>query len=98
MTEMKTITLFDRGAAAYALCVGIPLVHVLAGTWLAYEFDDSEGLATAALAAWKSGTGLQVNARAYWNAFKTLRNANPTNTTIDGEKNHDAIHTAPNAR
>ncbi len=94
---MKTIALFDRGAAAYALCVGIPLVRVLAGTWQAYEFDDSEGLATAALAAWKAGTGL-VNARAYWNSFKALRNAN-TNTTIDGdEKAHDAAHTAPNAR
>jgi len=94
---MKTIALFDRGAAAYALCVGIPLVRVLAGTWLAYEFDDTEGLATAALATWKAGTGL-VNARAYWNAFKTLRNFNPTNTTIDGEKVHDATNTAPNPR
>ncbi len=97
MDSMKTIALFDRGAASYALCVGIPLVRVLPGTWLAYEFDDSDGLASAALAAWKAGTGL-VNARAYWNAFKTLRNFNPTNTTIDGEKNHDAAHTAPNAR
>jgi hypothetical protein len=96
MDSMKTIALFDRGAASYALCVGIPLVRVLLGTWLAYEFDDSEGLATAALATWRAGTGL-VNARAYWNSFKTLRNANPT-TTIDGEKNHDAAHTAPNAR
>ena len=96
---MKTIALFDRGAAAYALCVGIPFVRVLAGTWQAYEFDNSEGLATAALAAWKAGSQCQVNARAYWNAFKTLRNADPTNTTIDGdEKAHDAAHTAPNAR
>jgi hypothetical protein len=97
MIAMKTIALFDRGAAAYALCVGIPLVRVLAGTWQAYEFDDSEGLASAALATWKTGTGCQVNARAYWNSFKTLRNAN-TNTINDGEKVHDAIQPAPTAR
>ena len=95
---MKTIALFDRGAAAYALCVGIPFVRVLAGTWLAYEFDDSDGLATAALATWKAGTGCTVNARTYWNAFKTLRNANPTTTINGDEKDHDAIHTAPTAR
>jgi hypothetical protein len=97
MIAMKTIALFDRGAAAYALCVGIPLVRVLAGTWQAYEFDDSEDLATAALATWKAGTGL-VNARAYWNAFKTLRNFNPTNTINDGDERHDAVQSAPNAR
>src|SRR5258707_2073657 len=96
MDSMKTIALFDRGAASYALCVGIPLVRVLAGTWQAYEFDDSEGLATAALAAWKAGTGL-VNARAYWNSFKTLRNTN-TNTINDGEKAHDASQPTPTAR
>jgi hypothetical protein len=96
MDSMKTIALFDRGAAAYALCVGIPLVRVLAGSWQAYEFDDSDGLASAALEAWKAGTG-QVNARAYWNSFKTLRNAN-TNTINDGDARHDAIQPAPTAR
>jgi hypothetical protein len=66
---MKTLELFDRGAAAYAVAVGVPR----------FAFDDSKGLASEALTAWRDGTAT-VNARAYWNAFKTLKKATYTTT------------------
>ena len=77
---MKTLELFDRGAAAYAVAVGVPLLQVVPGDWQRFAFDDSEGCASAALQAWRDGTA-QVNARAYWNAFKTLKKTTLTTTT-----------------
>jgi hypothetical protein len=76
---MKTLELFDRGAAAYAVAVGVPLLRVVPGDWQRFAFDDSKGLASEALTAWRDGTAT-VNARAYWNAFKTLKKATYTTT------------------
>jgi hypothetical protein len=86
---MKTLELFDRGAAAYAVAVGVPLIRILPGDWQRFAFDDSEGRASMALQAWRDGTAT-VNARAYWNAFKTLKKTTFT-TTISSRQTAQEI-------
>ncbi len=82
-TKLTTLAFFDRGAAAFALCQGVKFIRVIPGQWQLYELDNSDGRAAEALQLWKAG-GATVNAREFWNAFKTLKQAT-YNTTNDGE-------------
>jgi hypothetical protein len=68
----RTLELYDRWAAAYALTTGVKLVKVLPGEWARYVFDDTGGQASRALGEWRQGTAL-VNARAYAQAIRNLR-------------------------
>jgi hypothetical protein len=83
---MTTLALFDRGAAAYAVCSGVRFLRTIPGDWLLYEFDNTDGRAAEALRQWKAGSAI-VNAREFWNALKRLRNA--TTTTITNGENND---------
>lgn len=86
---MNTLAFFDRGAAAFAVCTGVPFLRAIPGQWQLYEFDNTDGRAAEALRLWKAGTAT-VNARAFWAAFKTLRTSTTSNTTITtfGDENY----------
>lgn len=68
----RTLELYDRWAAAYALTTGVKLVKVLPGEWARYVFDDAEGKASRALGEWRQGKAI-VNAKAYSEAVRNLR-------------------------
>lgn len=68
----KTLELYDKWAAAYALTTGVKLVKVLPGEWARYVFDDTGGQASRALGEWRQGKAL-VQAKAFAEAFRNLR-------------------------
>lgn len=94
---MATLAFFDRGAAAFALCQGVKFIRVIPGQWQLYELDNSDGRAAECLRLWKAGSAT-VNAREFWNAFKQLRNATYSSTTINGENENGSPIQSPSVR
>lgn len=68
----KTLDLYDKWAAAYALATGVRLVKILPGQWIRYVFDDSDEQASRALGEWRAGKAM-VQAKAYAEAFRQLK-------------------------
>ena len=69
---MRTLDIYDKWAAAYALRTGVRLLKIVPGQWVRFVFDDSDGEASRALGEWRSSTAL-VPARSYASAFRQLR-------------------------
>jgi len=82
-----TLAFFDRGAAAFAVCMDVPFLRTIPGQWQLYEFDNTDGRAAEALRLWKTGATM-VNAKTFWTAFKNLRQTTINPTTSIGEKDN----------
>lgn len=69
---MKSLDLYDRWAAAYALATGVKMIKIVPGQWVRYVFDDSDGEASRALGEWRGSMAL-VPAKQYASAFRQIR-------------------------